>query len=207
MELLQREPGADSSRTRPKSVLARADLTLDHVSLRRPERRPTLPHFQLHQPAFMERRKASDPNSYECPDFFQLPIDGDRTKLKWVLIRGNGKYSVGTFDGFQFTEETPQFDSDAGPNFYATQSWENTPDGRRVQAAWMNGGVYPDMPFNQQVTFPRELTLRTTAEGPRLFRQPIREIEILQDREENWTNRTLTAGQSVPLAPAGDLFQ
>jgi sucrose-6-phosphate hydrolase SacC (GH32 family) len=146
-------------------------------------------------------------NSYECPDFFQLPLDGDRTRMKWVLVRGDGKYSLGEFNGVEFKEETAQFESDAGPNFYATQSWENAPGGRRVQAAWMQGGVYPDMPFNQQVTFPRELTLRTTTEGPRLFRQPIREVETLHDGEDVWTNRTLRANQTLPLAPSGDLFR
>ena len=146
-------------------------------------------------------------NSYECPDFFQLPLDGDRSRMKWVLVRGDGKYSVGEFNGVEFTEETTRFDSDAGPNFYATQTWENSPGGRRVQMAWMQGGTYPAMPFNQQVTFPRELTLRTTPEGPRLFRQPIRELESLHDGEQTWTNRTLNAGQSLPLAPSGDLFR
>ncbi|HZO84671.1 MAG TPA: glycoside hydrolase family 32 protein [Verrucomicrobiae bacterium] len=146
-------------------------------------------------------------NSYECPDFFQLPLDGDRNRMKWVLVRGDGKYSIGDFNGFQFSEETPQFDSDAGPNFYATQTWEDTPGGRRVQAAWMRGGTYPDMSFNQQITFPRELTLRATPEGPRLFRQPIRELETLHDAEQVWTNRTLNAGRTLPLAPAGDLFR
>ena len=38
-------------------------------------------------------------NSFECPDFFELPVDGDRSNLKWVLVRGDGKYSVGTFNG------------------------------------------------------------------------------------------------------------
>lgn len=146
-------------------------------------------------------------NSYECPDFFQLPLDGDRSQMKWILVRGDGKYSVGEFNGTEFKEETTQFDSDAGPNFYATQTWENAPDGRRVQVAWMRGGTYPDMPFNQQITVPRELTLRTTAEGPRLFRQPIRELELLHEREETWTNRILNTGQTLMLAPAGDLFR
>ncbi|MDQ2733268.1 MAG: glycoside hydrolase family 32 protein, partial [Armatimonadota bacterium] len=148
------------------------------------------------------------PNSFECPDFFELPLDGDKSKMKWVLIRGNGKYSVGSFDGTQFTEETPQFDSDAGPNFYATQSWGNTEtgDGRRIQAAWMRGGVYPDMPFNQQVTFPCELTLHTTPSGPRLHRQPIREIASLHTHEDKWTNRSLKPGEALELKQSGDLF-
>lgn len=149
-------------------------------------------------------------NSYECPDFFQLPIDGDTNRMKWVLVRGDGKYSLGEFNDVEFKEETAQFDSDAGPNFYATQSWEGTPGGRRVQAAWMRqvrDVAYPGMPFNQQVTFPRELTLRTTAAGPRLFREPIRELASLHDGEDVWTNRTLRANQTVLLAPAGDLFR
>ena len=148
------------------------------------------------------------PNSFECPDFFELPVDGDKAHTKWVLIRGNGKYSIGSFDGTKFTEETPQFDTDGGPNFYATQSWgnTNTGDGRRIQAAWMRGGVYPDMPFNQQVTFPRELALRTTPDGLRIFREPIREIESLHKHEDRWTNKTLAAGETWDLKQPGDLF-
>jgi sucrose-6-phosphate hydrolase SacC (GH32 family) len=146
-------------------------------------------------------------NSYECPDFFQLPLDGDPNRIKWVLVRGDGKYSIGDFDGSAFVEQTSQFDSDAGPNFYATQTWENAPEGRRVQVAWMRGGTYPGMPFNQQITFPRELTLRSTPEGPRLHRQPIRELDALHDTEQIWSNRKLHPGQTLPLAPAGDLFR
>lgn len=146
-------------------------------------------------------------NSFECPDFFQLPIDGDPNRMKWVLVRGDGKYSLGEFNGIEFQEETAQFESDAGPNFYATQSWEGAPGGRRVQAAWMLHGVYPEMPFNQQVTFPRELTLRSTPEGPRLFRQPIRELASLHVGADVWTNRTLHVNQTLPLAPFGDLFR
>ncbi|MGI4791004.1 MAG: GH32 C-terminal domain-containing protein [Janthinobacterium lividum] len=149
------------------------------------------------------------PDSFECPDFFQLSLDGDKLKMKWVLIRGNGKYSVGSFDGTQFTEETPQFDSDAGPNFYATQSWGNTEtgDGRRIQAAWMRGGVYPDMPFNQQVTFPCELTLHSTPNGPRLHREPIREIALLHQHEDKWADISLKAEETRDIEEPGDLYQ
>jgi sucrose-6-phosphate hydrolase SacC (GH32 family) len=46
------------------------------------------------------------PDSFECPDFFELPVDGDAKTKKWVLIQGNGNYSIGTFNGTEFTEET-----------------------------------------------------------------------------------------------------
>ena len=146
------------------------------------------------------------PNSHECPDIFQLPVDGDRSKLKWVLIRGNGNYSLGQFDGTRFTEETPQMPCDGGPNFYATQTWNEMPDGRRVQIAWMQGGTYPGMPFNQQMTFPREFTLRTTPAGLRLFREPIREIASLHGAEDDWPVVQLKDGQAINLRSAGECF-
>jgi levanase/fructan beta-fructosidase len=129
--------------------------------------------------------------------------------MKWVLIQGNGQYSIGSFDGVEFKEETARFPCDVGPNFYATQSWANTDtgDGRRIQAAWMHGAAFPDMPFNQQVTFPCELTLRTTPKGLRIFREPIREIALLHRGQDSWSNQTLKPGEVLPLEPWGRLFQ
>ncbi len=147
-------------------------------------------------------------NSFECPDFFELPVDGNLEVKKWVLIQGSGKYSIGSFDGSEFKEETPRLSCDLGPNFYATQTWGNTEtgDGRRIQAAWMRGSTFPEMPFNQQVTFPCELTLRTMSTGLRLFRRPIREIATLHAGEDVWNNRTLRAQELLPLAPSGRAF-
>jgi levanase/fructan beta-fructosidase len=70
----------------------------------------------------------------------------------------------------------------------------------------MRGPSFPDMPFNQQVTFPCELTLRSTPAGLRIFRQPIKEIASLHDRHDSWTNRTLRANETLRLEPSGQLF-
>lgn len=147
-------------------------------------------------------------DSFECPDFFELPVDGDANNKKWVLIQGNGQYSIGTFDGREFKEETTRYACDIGPNFYATQTWHNTEtgDGRRIQTAWMRAQNFTDMPFNQQVTFPCELTLRRTPGGLRVFRQPIREVALLHAGKDEWANRTLNDGQTLRLAPAGQMF-
>jgi sucrose-6-phosphate hydrolase SacC (GH32 family) len=149
------------------------------------------------------------PHGFECPDFFQLPLDGDTNARKWVLIQGNGNYSIGTFDGHRFTEETPRFPCDVGPNFYATQTWGNTEtgDGRRIQVAWMREPPFPDMPFNQQISFPCELTLHRTPAGPRVFREPIKEIALLHEGEDEWKERELRPNEILPLAPSGELFQ
>ena len=62
------------------------------------------------------------------------------------------------------------------------------------------------MPFNQMISFPCELTLRTTPDGLRVFRKPIQEITKLHRREDTWTHRTLAANQTLRLAPDGQLF-
>lgn len=148
------------------------------------------------------------PHSFECPDFFELPLDGNHNNRRWVLMQGSGQYSVGSFDGTEFTPETSRFPCDIGPNFYATQSWANTDtgDGRRIQAAWMRGSDFPGMRFNQMISFPCELTLHSTPGGPRVFRQPVKEIKVLHAAESHWRDQRLDGGQPLTLSEHGDLF-
>ncbi|KAF2671236.1 Arabinanase/levansucrase/invertase [Microthyrium microscopicum] len=135
-------------------------------------------------------------DSFECPDFFELRINGVK-ETKWVLVRGNGHYSIGTFDGLGFKEETGQLQPDVGNNFYATQSWAAGTGiaPRRIQVAWVQGSRFPQMPFNQQVSIPCDLTLRRTAQGLRLFRTPIPELVSLETREHIWVDHKMKDGE------------
>ncbi len=156
-------------------------------------------------------KKLSDvpmPGSSECPDFFPLAVDGNPRDLKWVFWGANGRYRLGSFDGKVFTPEKPPLPSLWGANDYAAQTYNGIPksDGRRIQIAWMNGGVYPKMPFNQQMTFPRELTLRNTADGVRLCMQPVREIQRLHGQSHPWRNVSLKPGDNPLAKLQGDLW-
>lgn len=148
------------------------------------------------------------PDCFECPDLFPLPVESDQQRIKWVLVRGNGRYSVGDFDGTEFTPETGQLPCDLGGNFYATQSWGDIPGqpGRRVQIAWMRGGKYPDMPFNQQLSFPCDLTLRSFPEGLRICRLPVGEIKRLYARQHAWKDKPLKPGENLLKDVSGELF-
>ena len=148
------------------------------------------------------------PGASECPDLFELPVDGDPANTRWVFWGANGSYLLGTFDGETFAPESGPHPSNWGANCYAAQTWSDVPrlDGRRIQIAWMSGGKYPDMPFNQQMSFPRELTLRTTPEGVRLFIQPVREIETLHASEHSWADAALTPGRDLLAGIEGELF-
>jgi len=120
------------------------------------------------------------PGSSECPDFFPIKVQGEKTQ-KWVLTGANGHYIIGDYDGALFKPDGPPQVSDTGANYYAVQTYSDIPakDGRRIQIAWMSGGKYPEMPFNQQMSFPCELTLRRFPEGLRLCRNPVKEIQKL----------------------------
>jgi sucrose-6-phosphate hydrolase SacC (GH32 family) len=146
------------------------------------------------------------PGSAECPDFFPMTLDGDRSNTRWVFTSADGRYLVGAFDGEAFKAEQPVQRVEFGDNFYAAQTFSDVQDGRRIQIAWMRGGRYPGMPFNQQMSFPAELTLRTTPEGARLFRNPVREIDVLHGTERRWSEVELKAGD-LPLTDLrGELF-
>jgi len=148
------------------------------------------------------------PGSSECPDIFELPVDGDKEKTKWVFWGANGNYIMGIFDGWAFRRESEMLQSDWGANFYAAQTWSDIPtsDGRRLQIAWMRGGKYPGMPFNQQMSFPCELTLSNTGEGIRLYRRPIKEIEIIHQKKYSWNNQILEPDENLLSDIQGELF-
>lgn len=154
------------------------------------------------------------PGCDECPDFFALPVQngagrsGDAAAHRWVFTAANGRYVLGAFDGQTFTPETGPLPSDYGGNFYAVQTYSDLPpsDGRRIQIAWMRGGSYPGMPFNQQMGFPCALTLRATSEGLRLYRWPVREIRRLYAETHTFRNLTVAEGSQPLPGLTGDLW-
>ncbi len=146
--------------------------------------------------------------SSECPDFFEMPVDGDKNNRNWVFWGGNGKYMVGSFDGRKFTPETEILNSVSG-KYYAAQTWSDIPadDGRMLQIAWMAKGRFPGMPFNQQMSIPCELTLKTFAEGIRLCHEPVREIKNIRNQLYSFSNVPLTEQGNPLKGIKGDLFE
>ncbi len=144
---------------------------------------------------------------FECPELFELPVDGDTSNTKWIVYGATGDYMIGQFDGKKFEPDGDLIRFHYGNCFYASQTFNNIPeeDGRRIQIAW--GRVEtPGMPFNQCMLFPVELTLHDTNQGPKLFVNPIRELRALHDRTYTWTNLPLPAQKDVLTGPKGELF-
>lgn len=127
---------------------------------------------------------------WECPELFELPVDGNPDNKKWVMYGASSTYMIGEFDGYKFTPEAGKYYYTNG-SIYAAQTYTNIPesDGRRIQIGW--GRIaHPGMPFNGCMLIPTSLSLKTTSEGIRLFSTPIKEFDQLQTNVYKGSNLT-----------------
>jgi len=147
------------------------------------------------------------PECGECPDIFELPLDGNANKTKWVFWGANGSYVLGDFDGKTFTKESDVLKLYAEGSAYAAQTFSDIPeaDGRRIQIPWLRKDM-PGMPFNQMMGAPVELTLRTTDLGIRMFALPVNEIEGLRSKTHSWKDEKIQPDQNLLADITGDLF-
>lgn len=165
----------------------------------------------------------SHPGTWETPDLFELPVEGSAAS-RWVLTTGVGdggpagrsgmQYFIGHFDGERFTPDDPKHTVlwlDHGADYYAAQSWNEEPAGRRLMVGWMSNWQYaravPTSSWRGSISLVRELCLRQTPKGIRLFQQPIREYAALRRTQSQWTDATITPGRNLLEAFEGSLFE
>lgn len=116
---------------------------------------------------------------WECPELFELAVEGNPKEKHWVMWGASGTYMIGKFDGKTFTPETNKLQNLFG-SAYAAQTFANMPsqDGRVVKMAW--GRIsFDDMPFNGCMLLPQEQILKRTKQGLRLYSRPVVETEKL----------------------------
>jgi len=125
-------------------------------------------------------------DAYETPDLYELPVEGtDQTR--WVLSVSVGfdrvEYHIGNFDGTTFTADKV-VTADHGHDYYAPMTWNNEPNGRRVQLAWMNNWDYatdlPDNGWQGAQIFPRRVRLVDTSSEVAVRQTPASEIESIR---------------------------
>jgi fructan beta-fructosidase len=139
---------------------------------------------------------------WECPDLYQLPVENEPGKSKWVLSLSGGhpagpkfvgmQYFVGEFDGAQFT--SPQKDAryvDHGKDFYAGIVYNNVPDST-VMVGWINNWTYandvPTSPWRGAMSIPRKLSLKQDGDEFQLLQRPVKNINYLRGGEVSIEN-------------------
>ena len=132
---------------------------------------------------------------WECPSLIQLPVDDNTSpakgtpptkgaaRKKWVLMisAAGGKkgvfmqYFTGNFTKGKFVNDNPAgtvLTVDYGDCNYAAIPWNNVPGDKKILIGWMMPGKTETSPWKGQMTIPRDLSLRNTAEGYRLLATP-----------------------------------
>ena len=154
---------------------------------------------------------------WECPDLIELPIEGTELK-KWVLIcninpggpfGGSAtQYFVGTFNGKEFVNESPSKTKwmDWGKDHYATVTWSDAPDNRRIAIAWMSNWQYandvPTSQYRSPNSVPRDLGLFTVGGETYLQSAPSPELQKLRDISKKRSfrvNGTRTVKEMIPV--------
>lgn len=136
---------------------------------------------------------------WECPDLFPIKVQGTDEE-KWVLIVNinpggpNGgsaaQYFVGDFDGKTFKMDdvfTKQIEKekavwlDWGRDNYASVSFDNVPDDKRVVIGWMSNWDYstvvPTEKWRSASTIAREVVLKKSEEGYTLANVPVSQLK------------------------------
>ena len=153
---------------------------------------------------------------YECPDLYQLPVDGITGNQKWVLQDASGRYVIGSLDANSVfisdwaspqTMDKAQTGYSAPSTWYAAQTFNQMPNNRIVQMAWQPGNQ--GSTWNGNASFPVDVALKTFSEGIRITRNPVPEIDGIHTTNQTWPATTLTAdGANDPFAGiTGDTYE
>jgi fructan beta-fructosidase len=167
----------------------------------------------------------ADPGLWECPDLFELPVDGDPDDSRWVLLvslgpGGDGawlgtQYFVGRFDGTAFTPD-PDWARprrlDQGADYYAAVSFTDDPREQRILMAWMNNWNYaaevPTSSFRGSMAVPRILTLERRRGRIQAIQAPVAALEALRRSYWSLDGRPIPPGTAhLPDDASGDQLE
>ncbi|MCA0755990.1 glycoside hydrolase family 32 protein [Paenibacillus sp. N4] len=164
---------------------------------------------------------------WECPDLFELPVEGGEGASKWVMIVSIGddpacpegsrtQYFTGEFDGFAFTNDNPADTVlwlDHGRDNYAGVSWSDAPglESERLFIGWMNNWKYanliPTSGWRGAMTLARKLTLRQAPEGVRLVQKPVESLSQLRLAGSEWQNERIGPEASLLCGAGSGLLE
>ena len=150
---------------------------------------------------------------WECPSLIKMPVEGKgKNQSKWVLMISSGhrqkgylamQYFVGDFDGKQFKPQKQEeiLYVDEGKDFYAGIPFSNLPPKHKkpIMIGWVNDWEYAnDIPtgdtWRGAFSVPREMSLRMTPNGYRLYQRPISALQKVMSKKALVAKNTAISG-------------
>jgi len=160
--------------------------------------------------------------AWECPDLFQIAVDGNPNNKKWVLLVSidwaREQYFVGNFDGKSFaldkSNSTEPLYVDFGLDFYASRTFRDYDNTLRTTtsigwiATWDYATIVPTSWGKGFWSIPRDLELKTYPDGIRLLQKPIANLQKLRTSPVSFVSK-LAKGTSklAKFAPQENIYE
>jgi len=164
-------------------------------------------------------RTATGANS-EVLDWASWNVAEFRGREARIRIVDNNRFGWGHILADEFTASPqpakPRIDSydwlDYGRDYYASVSFGNMPEDKRVMLGWMNNWDYansiPTFPWRSAMSLPREIGLTQTPDGPRLTQRAVKQVDGLGTAPSyrDTTGGPVTPGtHPLPSPASGDV--
>lgn len=159
----------------------------------------------------------------ECPDLFQIDLNGDPARPVWVLAASASReatggttgfaYWTGSFDGSAFTADHPDPQwLDQGADFYAAVTWADpSTSADRYAIAWLNNWSYarslPTSGWHGGAdTVPRTIRLQDHSGRPTLISAPAPAVDSLTQAETDTPPSASSAPVPTTMTTPGTSF-
>lgn len=151
--------------------------------------------------------------SWECPDLFQLCVDGNPLNKKWVMVVSvnweKEQYFIGDFDGkeFKLMDGHPSYPLyvDSGLDYYASRTFRDYDNTLKhvTTMGWISTWDYAQhVPTHYGQGFwsiPRNLELKSYPEGLRMTQTPVEQLAGLRYDGKSFEHSLAVGTHELPF--------
>ena len=197
-------------------------LTLDHVMLTDTAAVPRSDEETVNLVVNGKVVRTATGNDSESLDWASWNVKEFVGQQAQIKVVDNNRFGWGHILADEFmassTAATSRLQSydwlDYGRDLYASVSFGNMPDNKRVMLGWMNNWDYandiPTSPWRSAMALPREVTLTQTPDGPRLTQSAVKQVDKLDGKvsyKDNKGGPIPTGAHQLPDAASGQVQQ
>ena len=195
-------------------------LTLDHVMLTDQPSVPRSDETTVNLVVDGQVVRSTTGANSEVLDWANWNVSEFKGRQAQIRIVDNNRFGWGHILADEFIASSepakPRINSydwlDYGRDYYASVSFGNMPEDKRVMLGWMNNWDYantvPTSPWRSAMSLPREVGLTQTPAGPRLTQKAVKQVDNLGSKASysDKKGRSIAPGtHPLPASASGDV--